>query len=367
MEAANERALRTRGRLAYSRATLARRRAESGGSACAEGVDAGLPVARLRPLLEDYARWRKLEGHSPRTIADRAACLGWFLWFIERENFQVAGRAEIEAYLFHLREGHLEPHGRFGKGTTNANAFKALRPASYRHHFKILKAWFSWQTEKRALWQKSPFTGLDRGKNDDDEDVKIPLTPADVELLLASAKRGQSPHRDVAIIRFLYDTGVRASELCGITFEDIDENAQSVKIFGKGRKWRLVYYGNKTARALWKHMNDIGLIWGEEARAQTAPLFASERGTRAGQNLQPRALHLMITKTGVRAGVANVYPHRFRHTFAINFLKNGGNQMSLMRALGHTDLTMTKHYVNFADADLEEQWRKFGPGDRLKG
>lgn len=157
------------------------------------------------------------------------------------------------------------------------------------------------------------------------------------------------------------------ASLSGITFGDIDEKTNAVSIQGKGAKKRIVYFGDKTARALWKHIGDVGTIWGEDARKPNAPLFASERGSRAGQNLQPRALLALVSRIGERAGVSHVHPHRFRHTFAINFLKNGGNQISLMRALGHTDLTMTKHYVHFAEADLEEQWRRFSPGDRLRG
>ncbi len=369
MEAANERALRSRGRLAYSLRVIARRREELGENSVPtrrREERPTLPVQRMKPLGEDWLRACKMNGNSPRTIAERQWILGWFFWFIEREQSLVIGRTEIEAYLLHVRTGHEEEHGRFGIGATNPKAFQPVRPATYRHHYSTIKAFFSFQT-KRGLWTTSPLMGVECGKKDDEEDVVQPLSDAEIELLLAMAKRGQSPARDGAIIRILADTGVRVSELCGIIFDDVDEKTSAIKIRGKGGKKRIVYIGDKTARALWKHITDVGVVWGEDARKSSAPLFAAERGSRAGQNLQPRGLGILLQRLGQRAGVSHVHPHRFRHTFAVNFLRNGGNQISLMRLLGHTDLTMTKHYVNFVEADLEEQHRKFSPGDRLRG
>lgn len=206
-----------------------------------------------------------MNGFSPRTLDDREGCLERFFWFIAREGFAVVGQNEIEAYLLHIREGHNEPEGRFGSAATNPRARQPARPATYRHHFNILAAFFSYQT-KKGLWEKSPFVAIERGKKDDEEDVVIPFTDAELEALLATAKRGTAPARDVAIIRFLFDTGVRASELCGITFGDVDEKTNAVSIMGKGAKKRVVYFGDKTARALWKHMSDVGAIWGEDAR-----------------------------------------------------------------------------------------------------
>jgi integrase/recombinase XerD len=83
--------------------------------------------------------------------------------------------------------------------------------------------------------------------------------------------------------------------------------------------------------------------------------------------LTTRGLYNIIETIAQRAGVENAHPHRFRHTFAISSLKAGMPQIALMRLLGHTSLSMTAHYVAFVQADLEEQHRKFSPGDRVRG
>lgn len=68
---------------------------------------------------------------------------------------------------------------------------------------------------------------------------------------------------------------------------------------------------------------------------------------------------------GKRAGVRNVYPHRFRHTFAIRYLRNGGQELALMRSLGHTTMSMTSRYAKLVQADVERNHRTASPLDNL--
>lgn len=69
----------------------------------------------------------------------------------------------------------------------------------------------------------------------------------------------------------------------------------------------------------------------------------------------------MLIRLGVKAGVQDCHPHRFRHTFAVNFLRNGGNAFELQMALGHTTLETVQTYLSLAQTDLDAAHRKASP------
>jgi integrase/recombinase XerD len=130
---------------------------------------------------------------------------------------------------------------------------------------------------------------------------------------------------------------------------------------GKGNKPRTIYFGRDTKKQLWRYLQTRPVQDDE-------PLFLSMRGTLAGDPLTRAGLLQLIERLGKMAGIkgVRVSPHTFRHTQAVTFLNNGGNVFALQQLLGHEDLSMTRRYVAIADADLENQARRFSPVDSLK-
>jgi integrase/recombinase XerD len=163
--------------------------------------------------------------------------------------------------------------------------------------------------------------------------------------------------RDVAIIMVLLDTGLRVSELCALTRRDYDRNQGRLIIeHGKGDKQRTVFCGQASQRALWRYLitrSDLGA---------SDPLFATGRG----HSMESAGVRMMIVRCGERAGVEGATPHRFRHTFAVNFLRNGGNMAALQDMLGHSTLEMVRRYARLAEVDLADAQKRASPADRWR-
>ena len=148
-----------------------------------------------------------------------------------------------------------------------------------------------------------------------------------------------------AIILTLLDTGLRASELCDLTIGDYDRGRGRLHIrHGKGDKQRFVPVGQRAQKSLWRYLAD-------RPRAKpSAPLFA----TRNGNHLDRDNLRHLLDRLGKNSGVTGVYPHRFRHTYAIEFLRAGGNLLTLQAILGHETLEMVRRYARIAEQDIDE-------------
>lgn len=142
----------------------------------------------------------------------------------------------------------------------------------------------------------------------------------------------------------LLDTGLRASELCDLQIKDYEPDSGQLYVrAGKGNKRRVVYLGQRARLHLWRYLADR-----QDARPGD-PLFASRTNTRLDRN----NLRHMLNTVARQAKVTDVHPHRFRHTFAITFLRNGGNTFALQKLLGHEELSTVLKYVKLAETDIK--------------
>jgi len=202
-----------------------------------------------------------------------------------------------------------------------------------------------------------------------------PITMEEVEKLLKACEFAQerepynrcayrssrpTKKRDKALILTLLDTGIRVSELCGIDVGDLDLNSGRILVTGKGKKSRYVYLGKLSRRAIWKYLAER---FPKEKPKQDEPLYVDQWGLR---RLSGNSIRLLINRLGIKVGIENVHPHRFRHTFAIQFLRNSGDVFTLQQLLGHSSLDMVRKYLQIAQLDLENAQRKASPVDNWR-
>ncbi|SNR72610.1 integrase/recombinase XerC [Haloechinothrix alba] len=150
--------------------------------------------------------------------------------------------------------------------------------------------------------------------------------------------------RDRAVVELLYATGVRVSELCAIDLGDVNVTDQLVRVFGKGRKERMVPFGRPAARALreWLSRGRPALAPAGEGDRQQA-LFLGARGGRLNPRTARRVVHEAVAPV---EGAVDMGPHGLRHSAATHLLEGGADLRSVQELLGHATLATTQLYTH---------------------
>ncbi len=166
--------------------------------------------------------------------------------------------------------------------------------------------------------------------------------------------------RDRAILELLYASGVRVSELVGLNLTDIDFTRMSLRVKGKGRKERIVPFGNHAKAALEIYLGVRGELLVEADPDDRDPLavFMNYQGTR----ITTRSVGRMIDKY-VRqcADLHHISPHSLRHSFATHLLDAGADLRTIQELLGHARLTTTQNYTHVSTDKLMEVYDKAHP------
>ncbi|MEV8441909.1 tyrosine-type recombinase/integrase [Actinosynnema sp. NPDC051121] len=223
---------------------------------------------------------------------------------------------------------------------------------------KALQQFFKWLQLDEEEIKRSP---MERVKQPRTEKKLIPVIRDDeTGRLLATCKGKDFIHlRDEAIIRLYYNTGARLSEVGNLQVTDLDLNLDSVHYLGKGSKARRVRFGPKTARAISRYLRAR-----EKHPAADLPgLWLAERGRR---RLASNGIKLMLKRRGRAAGLTGIHAHRWRHNFAHEWKRAGGDSGDLMLLLGWTSEDMPRHYGASAAAErAQETQLRLGIGENV--
>lgn len=227
---------------------------------------------------------------------------------------------------------------------------------SINHYVTVAKTFFTFLAEEGYI-TSNPAARLEKLK--DPKTIIKTLSADEIEAILAQPNRLRfSGMRDVLMMLLLLDTGLRISEAMNIKLSDVDRVHSSITVMGKGSKERIVYYGQTVRRALSRYLERRGDL-------EADYLFVTEYG----DPMRVRMAQEQITRYGALAKVqgVRVSPHTFRHTFAKNWIVNGGDVFSLQKMLGHTTMEMVRRYVNLANEDVGKAHRSFSPADHILG
>jgi len=193
--------------------------------------------------------------------------------------------------------------------------------------------------------------------------IPKPLAEVDVARLLESAS-GADPieRRDRAVMELLYATGMRVSELCGLSLGDIDGDERVVRVFGKGAKERIVPFGGAAARALDAWLGPSGrprLVPARWARRGDAEaVFIGSRGGRLGR----QHVWAILRQYGERVGLRDeLSPHVLRHSCATHLLDHGADLRIVQELLGHASISTTQVYTKVSQERLMEVYRSAHP------
>lgn len=319
-------------------------RSSAGGGGEAEAASSGPAIPEpMRAAIEDFGNVLTLErGRSDHTLAgyeaDLRQCAAWLAARKGVRDWRDVTAAQATDWLYSL------------SGDDFAVASLARKLSALRGFARHLV---------REELRPDDFTALLQGPK---RVRRVPgmLTAAEVERLLAAPAGGDAfALRDRALLELFYASGLRVSELAGLTLQQLDLDHAYLRVFGKGAKERVVPIGGKAVEAL-----RVYLASGRPAfvKAKTGgALFLSERGGA----LSRKTLWYLVQKYAARAGIERgVKPHQLRHSFASHLLGGGADLRAIQEMLGHANLATTQIYTAVEEKRLVEQHARFHPRNR---
>ena len=294
-------------------------------------------------LVNLYLTSLQAEGVTPATLRWHKSCLRKFNGYLvnkgESEKPQDWTASLFRAYIVHMQT---TPNR---KGIPHA-------PHAIQSYVRSLRAFCQWLTNEEFV-ADNPMRKVKQPKAP--ALVKPTVNKGELEKLFEAAKAGRTQYRDTALLLFMLDTGARASEVCSLKASEIAWEPRFAKVWRKGQKERFTPFTPTTSRAMQKY--------GIKARNPDCEYyFQSEEG----QQLTVSGLFQLCRRLGNRAGV-HLNPHKLRHTFCTESLRQGASVFTVQRIMGHSTLDVTMRYAALVAADLAADHALHSPVDSLMG
>lgn len=307
-------------------------------------------------VLRDFLTYHEtIKGHSRKTVDEYYLDLRNFFRFLKIERGLVPRRSELEEisisdvdldfvgavtltevydYMAYLSRDRV-------KNENSREPEYGLLVSSRARKIATIRSFYKYLTVKAKLLSENPIADIDS--------PKIPrtlpryLTLEESKRLLSSVD-GVNKNRDYCMLCLFLNCGLRISELVGLNIQDV--SSDSIRIFGKGAKERVVYLNESCIEAINNYLPDRKRMVGRDCSA----LFVSNRRRRISVD----SVQVVVKRTLLKAGLdpGKYSAHKLRHTAATLMLQNGVDVRTLQEVLGHEHLNTTQIYTHVDNAEL---------------
>lgn len=283
-----------------------------------------LTVSEAELLAQSWQLSLRAERKSPQTLKSYGDGVRQYLTWCTDHEAQVVSRASLNHWVAALLDG--------GAAASTARARQLA-----------VRRFASWLADEGEV-DVDPFLGVKAPKLD--ERVIEPLTDDELRALLkacappkgAPAAEALRYRRDEAMIRLMFETGMRAGEVVALELDDIDLATGTATVRrGKGGKGRTVPFGPDASLTLDRYLR----LRRSHRLSQTQALWLGDRGKRFSYD----ALHKTLAGRAAQAGIVGFHPHKLRHTAAHRWLTAGGSEGGLMAVAGWTRPDMLMRYT----------------------
>jgi len=273
-------------------------------------------------LVEQFLEHLEVERNvSTRTLINYRHAIGTFRERVPEPAWKELRADHFRRYLFErMKAGIAKP--------------------TVRLHFAALRTFFRFLVERHGL-KDNPLKQVQLPKLD--KKLPVVLNPRQIDSLLTAPMKMEKsdkapkwmPKRDAAILELFYSSGLRLAELARLDVSAIDPYNETVRVFGKGRKERIVPVGSLALEAIQQYRH--------AAAVNSGPLFINKSRKR----LSSRSVWLTLKRYLDHAGIpSNISPHKLRHSFATHLLDAGADLRSVQTLLGHASLSTTQIYTH---------------------
>lgn len=284
----------------------------------------------MNRYIDKFLRYLEIEkNYSKHTILNYQLDLNGFFSFLGDTPIEKVDYLKLRKYLVILKE-------------------KNLKSRSVYRRISCLRSFFKFLSREGYV-KTNPVLSLSSPK----QEKHLPsfLTEEEVTRLIDSAAgNDESGLRDRAILEIFYSTGMRISEVAGLSVEDIDSISGVVKAKGKGKKERMLPVGEHALRAIRNYLN--------KRKKKSEAVFLNKNGKRITdrgiRNIVSKYMRIVSLRHGISA-------HTLRHSFATHLLNRGADLRSVQELLGHANLSTTQIYTHLTTEKLKSVYDKAHP------